>query len=175
MPTKLLATCWTHTGDALPMPGRHLSPLDLRARAEAVAAAGFTGIGFTIDDLGAAEVTYDLPDSRRICEDLGLIHLEVELLDNWWTSGVRRDQSDLKRQSLLHAAEVLGARQVEIGPDIEVVDGVVTPLTDFAHWASELHTLAAQAAEAGNPGGAGATAVLRHHRLPICCQARRHR
>ena len=149
MPTELLATCWTHTGDALPVPGRHLSPLDLRARAEAVAAAGFTGIGFTIDDLEAAKVNFDLPDVRRICEDLGLVHLEVELLENWWTSGIRREESDQKRRSLLNAAEVLGARQVKIGPDVEVVDGVVAPLTDVAHWATELHNLAAQAAEAG--------------------------
>ena len=55
MPTELLATCWTHAGDALPVAGRRLSPLDLRVRAEAVAAAGFTGIGFTIDDLDAAQ------------------------------------------------------------------------------------------------------------------------
>ena len=60
MPTQLLATCWTHAGDALPVAGRHLSPLDLRARAEAVAAAGFTGIGFTIDDLEAAAGSYGL-------------------------------------------------------------------------------------------------------------------
>ena len=59
MPTELLATCWTHAGDAMPVPGRHLSPVDLRARAEAVAAAGFTGIGFTIDDLDAAKATYE--------------------------------------------------------------------------------------------------------------------
>ena len=149
MPTELLATCWTHTGDALPVPGRHLSPLNLRARAEAVAAAGFTGIGFTIDDLEAAQVTFDLPDVRRICEDLGLVHLEVELLENWWTSGIRREESDRKRRSLLNAAEILGARQVKIGPDVEVVDGVVAPLTDVAHWATELHILAAQATEAG--------------------------
>ena len=97
MPTDLLATCWTHAGDALPVAGRQLSPLDLRARAEAVAAAGFTGIGFTIDDLEAAQATYDLPEVRRICDDLGLVHLEVELLENWWTTGARRRESDRTR------------------------------------------------------------------------------
>src|SRR3954451_15595972 len=55
---ELLATCWTHAGDAAPVAGRHLSPLNLGVRAEAVAAAGFTGIGFTIDDLAAAGATY---------------------------------------------------------------------------------------------------------------------
>jgi len=149
MPPELLATCWTHAGDAIPVAGRQLSPLDLRARAEAVAGAGFTGIGFTIDDLDAARATYDLPDVRRICEDLGLVHLEVELLENWWTSGMRRRESDRTRRSLLAAAEVLGARQIKIGPDVEGVDGAVPPLTDVAHWAAELHRLAGRAAEVG--------------------------
>lgn len=149
MPIELLATCWTHAGDAVPVAGRHLSPLDLRARAEAVAAAGFTGIGFTINDLEAATATYGLPQVKRICDDLGLVHLEVELLENWWTTGRRRRESDQTRMSLLTAAEVLGARQIKIGPDVEVVDGAVPPLADVAHWAAELHQLAVRAAEVG--------------------------
>ena len=149
MPPELLATCWTHAGDAVPVAGRHLSPVDLRARAEAAAAAGFTGIGFTIGDLQAAGPAYDLPEVRRICDDLGLVHLEVELLEDWWTTGGRRRESDETRRSLLAAAEVLGARQIKIGPDVEGVDGAVPPLADVAHWAAELHTLAGQAAEVG--------------------------
>jgi sugar phosphate isomerase/epimerase len=149
MPIELLATCWTHAGDAVPVAGRHLSRLDLRARAEAVAAAGFTGIGFTIDDLDAARATYGLSQVRRMCEDLGLVHLEVELLEHWWTTGSRRRESDQTRASLLAAAEILGARQIKIGPDVETVDGIVPPLADAAHWASELHQLAVQAADVG--------------------------
>lgn len=114
-----------------------------------MAAAGFTGIGFTIDDLEAAETTYGLPQVKRICDDLGLVHLEVELLENWWTTGRRRRESDQTRTSLLRAAEVLGARQIKIGPDVELVDGAVPALTDVAHWATELHQLAAQATEVG--------------------------
>jgi sugar phosphate isomerase/epimerase len=149
MPVELLATCWTHAGDALPVAGRQLSPLDLRTRAQAVAAAGFTGIGFTINDLEAAKATYGLAQVKRICDDLGLTHLEVELLENWWTTGSRRQESDKTRRSLLAAAEVLGARQIKVGPDVEVVDGVVPPLADVDQWASELHQLAVQAAEVG--------------------------
>jgi sugar phosphate isomerase/epimerase len=149
MPTELLATCWTHAGDAVPVAGRHLSPFDLRARAEAVAAAGFTGIGFTINDLEAAKATYGWSQVKRICDDLGLIHLEVELLEDWWTTGSRRQESDRTRMSLLTAADVLGAQQIKIGPDVEVVDGAVPPLTDVDHWAAELHQLAVQAAEVG--------------------------
>lgn len=149
MPIELLATCWTHAGDAVPVAGSHLSPLDLRARAEAVAAAGFTGIGFTINDLEAAKTSYGLPQVKRICNELGLVHLEVELLENWWTTGRRRRESDQTRMSLLTAAEVLGARQIKIGPDVGALDGAVPPLADVARWAAELHLLAVQATEFG--------------------------
>jgi sugar phosphate isomerase/epimerase len=149
MPIELLATCWTHAGDALPVAGRHLSPVDLRSRAEAVAAAGFTGIGFTINDLEAAKATYGLPEVRRICIDLGLVHLEVELLEDWWTTGPRRQASDQIRTSLLKAAEVLGARHIKIGPQVEVVEGAVPPLADLGHWAAELKQLARQATDVG--------------------------
>ncbi|HLN75997.1 MAG TPA: TIM barrel protein [Nocardioidaceae bacterium] len=149
MPTELLATCWTHAGDAMPVDGHHLSPVDLRVRAEAVAAAGFTGIGFTIGDLDAALATHGLPQIRQICDDLGLVHREVELLEDWWTTGALRRASDQVRASLLNAAAALGARTVKIGPDVRAVDGVVPPLTDVEHWAAELHQLAVEAAEAG--------------------------
>ena len=149
MPPELLATCWTHAGDAMPVVGRHLSPLDLRARAQAVAAAGFTGIGFTIDDLDAGKTDHGLPQVKQICDDLGLVHLEVELLEHWWTTDDRRRESDRKRATLLAAASALGARQIKIGPDVETVDGRVPPLADVGHRAAELHQLAAQAAEVG--------------------------
>jgi sugar phosphate isomerase/epimerase len=73
----------------------------------------------------------------------------VELLESWWTTGTRRRESDRTRRSLLHAAEVLGARQIKIGPDVGALDGRVPPLADADHWAAELHRLAAQAAEVG--------------------------
>jgi sugar phosphate isomerase/epimerase len=149
MPPELLATCWTHAGEAIPVAGRHLSPLDLRVRAEAVAAAGFTGIGFTLQDLEAARGTYGLTQVKRLCDDLGLVHREVELLESWWATGSSRRESDRTRRSLLHAAEALGARQIKIAPDVETVDGAVPPLVDLDHWASELHQLAGQATEAG--------------------------
>ncbi len=145
MSTELLATCWTHAGDSLPVNGHRLSPLDLRVRAEAVAAAGFTGIGFTIDDLEAARPTYDLAQVKRICDDLGLVHVEVELLENWWTTGDARRESDRTRSSLLNAAEVLGARQIKIGPDVQAV----APLEVVELWAGELHHLAVQAEGVG--------------------------
>jgi sugar phosphate isomerase/epimerase len=150
MSVELVATCWTHAGDALPVPGHHLSPVDLPTRAEAASAAGFTGIGFTIDDLAAAEATCGLSQVRQMCDDLGLVHREVELLENWWATSSRRPASDRTWRSLLAAAETLGARHIKIGPDVEVVDSAVPPLQDIASWAADLHHLAAQAAEVGS-------------------------
>ncbi len=146
---ELLATCWTHAGQALPIDGRHLSPLPLRARAEAAARAGFTGIGFTIDDLDAAAPALTLSDVRRLCDDLGLVHTEVELLADWWATGDRRARSDEKRARLLHAASVLCARQIKIAPDAPT-DPMTRPVpVDRDRWAAELHNLARQAADSG--------------------------
>ena len=150
MTVELLATCWTHAGDAVPVPGRRLSPLDLRARAEAVAAAGFTGIGFTIDDLEPPTPTYDLRQVKQICDDLGLVaprgRAARELVDHRRTSAGSRTG---RGRRCCRPPRFSAARQVKIGPDVQVVDGVVPPLADVAHWADELHQLAAQAAGVG--------------------------
>ena len=145
--TELLATCWTHAGDSLPIAGRDLSPYDVRTRAEAVTRAGFTGIGFTIEDLRASSLS--LADIKGICEDLGLVHTEVELLGDWWTSGERRQRSDAQRVDLLNAATALGARQIKIGPDTSTDPSTTPELLDRDRWAAELHDLAEQAADAG--------------------------
>jgi sugar phosphate isomerase/epimerase len=147
--TDLLATCWTHAGDAFPVPGHDLSPLPLRERAEAVARAGYVGIGFTIEDLLMARQDQSYAEIRTMLDDLGLHFTEVEFLLDWWTVGPRREHSDLRRGQLFEAAEALGARHVKIGPDIDIPGtGVVADL-EMDHWAAELHTLAQQAADHG--------------------------
>jgi sugar phosphate isomerase/epimerase len=147
VPVELLATCWTHSG-ALPLPGEHLSSYDLRRRAEAVARAGFTGIGVTIGDLEAA--TLSLTEFALLLDDLGIVHREVELLEDWWTTGARRRESDAVRGRLLHAAEILGARSIKVGPDVVLDDSPMPPPVDVPHWAAELHRLAGQAADVGS-------------------------
>ncbi|MCM0618682.1 sugar phosphate isomerase/epimerase family protein [Nocardioides bruguierae] len=138
-----LATCWSHTGDAQPGPGgRHLSPLDLRTRAEAAAGAGFTGIGFTIEDLQASPLS--LEEVGAMLDDLGLVHREVELVEDWWTTGELRRASDATRAALVEAAGVLGAVSVKAGPAVGDLSGSIPELLDpdeVAHWAEELHRL----------------------------------
>ncbi|BCL32306.1 sugar phosphate isomerase/epimerase family protein [Streptomyces aurantiacus] len=135
----LLATCWTTAGDAAPGQPDLRSPLTLRERVEAAGAAGFKGFGLLHEDLVEAERTYGLSGVRSLFEDNGLVHLELELLVDWWADGPRRAASDAVRLDLLRTAEALGARHLKIGPDVE--DRPWEP----DHWAEEFATLASQA------------------------------
>jgi sugar phosphate isomerase/epimerase len=143
----LLATCWTTAGDAAPLRGDERSPVPLRERIEAAAAAGFRGMGLLHQDLATAEREYGMAGIRSMLEDNGVIHLELELLTNWWTDGPLRRESDRVRGKLLSAAEALGARHIKIGPDV----------SDFTwnhdRWVTEFAALAAKAQEAGTKVG----------------------
>ncbi|MEU9960565.1 sugar phosphate isomerase/epimerase [Streptomyces sp. NPDC050982] len=135
----LLATCWTTAGDVAPGQPDGRSPLTLRERVEAASAAGFKGFGLLHADLVEAERTYGLSGVRSLFEDNGLVHLELELLVDWWADGPRRAASDAVRLDLLRTAEALGAHHLKIGPDVE------DRPWELDHWAEEFATLAAQA------------------------------
>ncbi|EFL20583.1 sugar phosphate isomerase/epimerase [Streptomyces himastatinicus ATCC 53653] len=135
----LLATCWTTAGDAAPGRDDQRSPLTLRERAEAAGAAGFTGFGLLYADLVEAERAYGLAGIRSLLEDNGLVHLELELLVDWWADGPRRAASDAVRRDLLRTAEALGAHHIKIGPDVE------DRPWDPDAWAEEFAALAAEA------------------------------
>ncbi|MEU9154848.1 sugar phosphate isomerase/epimerase [Streptomyces sp. NPDC048417] len=135
----LLATCWTTAGDTAPDLDDKRSPLNLRERVEAAGAAGFKGFGLLYSDLVEAEREYGLAGVRTLFEDNGLVHIELELLTDWWADGPRRSASDAVRQDLLRAAEALGARHLKIGPDVD------DQPWDLDVWAGEFAALAAQA------------------------------
>ncbi|MFD9186861.1 sugar phosphate isomerase/epimerase family protein [Streptomyces phaeochromogenes] len=135
----LLATCWTTAGDAAPGRPDQRSPLMLRERVEAAGSAGYRGFGLLYADLVEAERAYGLPGIRSLFEDNGLVHIELELLTDWWADGAPRAASDVVRLELLRAAEALGARHLKIGPDVE------DRPWELDLWAEEFATLAAQA------------------------------
>jgi sugar phosphate isomerase/epimerase len=143
----LLATCWTTAGTAAPLRGDERSPLSLRERVEAAAAAGFRGFGLVYADLLVAQREYGTAGIRSLLSDNGMVHLELELLTDWWTDGRRRQASDAVRRDLLSAAEALGARHIKIGPD------VADDPWDHEHWAAELAALARDAEQAGTRVG----------------------
>ncbi|GAB94668.1 sugar phosphate isomerase/epimerase [Kineosphaera limosa] len=140
---SLLATCWSSAGDAASDRADLRSPVPLRQRVEAAAAAGFTGFGLLSADLPAAEAEYGLSGIRSLLADNGIVDLELEDIPRWWDDGPARAESDRVRHSLLRAAEALGARHLKVTPD-----GANEPW-DRGHWAAKFAELAEQAAGVG--------------------------
>jgi len=141
---RLLATCWTTAGAANPLPGDQRSPVPIRERVEAAAAAGFQGIGLLHADLVPALDRYGVRGLRALLDDNGIVDLELELITDWWATG---EQSVRVRRDLLSAAEALGARHIKAAPD--VADGP----WERDHWVTAFAALAADAAEAGTRVG----------------------
>ncbi|WP_299444854.1 sugar phosphate isomerase/epimerase [uncultured Phycicoccus sp.] len=140
---ELLATCWSSAGDAASDRVDLRSPIPLRERVEAAAAAGFTGFGLLSADLPAAVARYGLPGIRTLLADHGIVHLELEGIPDWWDDGPRRAASDRVRTLMLEAAEALGARHLKVTPD-----GEDRPW-DRGLWAARFAELAAQAEGVG--------------------------
>ena len=136
---RLLATCWSSAGDAASDRADLRSPVPLRDRIEAAAAAGFTGFGLLSADLPEAERAYGLAGIRSMLADNGMVDLELEDIPYWWDDGPRKRDSDRVRRSLLSAAEALGARHIKVTPD-----GRNQPW-EREHWAAKFAELAAQA------------------------------
>jgi sugar phosphate isomerase/epimerase len=88
---------------------------DFRKRVETAARAGFKGMGLWHADLAEIRKTYSFQDMKKILSDNGIVHIEVEWLLDWFTTGARRAASDETRKLLLDAAETLGARHIKIG------------------------------------------------------------
>ncbi len=115
---KLLASYFTIAGDVMPMTGNTVSPIDLKVRADAVARAGFYGMGIITDDLAANVDRYGYDGVAKIIADSGLKCIEFEVLLDWFADGERRAASDRDRAFLMEAAERLGAYQIKVGGDI---------------------------------------------------------
>ncbi len=112
---ELLASYWTIAGGALPHTDREYSPFDFKARAEAIARAGFKGMGIWHSDLAHILERRSLKEMKQILDGNGLKHLELEFLGDWFTVGEEKRESDVRKKMLMEAAEVLGARHIKVG------------------------------------------------------------
>ncbi len=108
---EFLAACWTSAGDAGPFSATVTSPIDIRTRIETVAACGYTGFGLTWEDLVVARDTIGLPAVAALLRDNGITTVQLERINDWWTSGEQRQASDEIRRILFDAAPILGRRQ----------------------------------------------------------------
>jgi sugar phosphate isomerase/epimerase len=112
---ELIGSYWTFAGGAVPHTDREFATFDFRARAEALAKAGFSGMGLWHADLEKCLEKYTLKEMRSIFRDNGLKHVELEFLTDWFMDGEKKKASDQRKRLLLTAAEALGARHVKVG------------------------------------------------------------
>jgi sugar phosphate isomerase/epimerase len=140
---ETLATCWTTGGDVMPSRTGPASPVGIRERVEAAGAAGFTGFGIGHADIVTVRDTVGLRDFAGLLRENGITHLELEYIDDWWTGGERRTESDRVRADLLGVASLVPVRHIKIGA------GRPDDPADLGRMTAELAVLARQAADAG--------------------------
>jgi len=104
---------WTTAGV---FPGQgEISRFDFRDRVEASAKAGFKGIGIWHTDLEHILQYRTLKEMKRILDDNGIKHVELEFINDWFLDGARKAESDSRKKRLFEASETLHAKHVKVG------------------------------------------------------------
>ncbi|MCW0212603.1 MAG: sugar phosphate isomerase/epimerase [Pseudonocardia sp.] len=140
----LVATSWTILGDVTPLDPSWVSPHPHAERIEILADLGWTGMGFTQDELALARDAGILKDLRRLLEAGGITHVEVEFLTDWWCDGEAGDASRRTLDVLLDAADELGAAFIKIGTAFQ------EPIPDLSPLVEPLRRLGETAAGRGH-------------------------
>jgi sugar phosphate isomerase/epimerase len=109
----LMNLFWTSAGV---FPGHgEISRFDFKDRVQAAARAGFKGIGIWHTDLEHTLQYITLKEMKRILDDNGIEHIELEFLTDWFLDGVRKSESDSRKRRLFEASEGLHAKHVKVG------------------------------------------------------------
>ena len=111
---ELTAAYWTLSG-CFPGVEPEYSRFDFEERVKAASRAGFKGLGIWHADLDHILKKRTLKEMKGILSDNGIMYLDVEFLTDWFLDGERKKKSDVQKQKLLAAAEVLGATQIKVG------------------------------------------------------------
>jgi sugar phosphate isomerase/epimerase len=112
---ELIASYWTLAGGAEPHTDHEYSLFDFKDRVEACAKVGFKGVGIWHADLVHTLKRRPMTEIKRILDDNGMKHVELEFLSDWFLTGERKKRSDIVKNKLLTAASVLGARHIKVG------------------------------------------------------------
>lgn len=139
---RLIATCWTSAGDALPGAADERSPFEPLERVRAIAEAGWSGYGFAHHDLAYVRDTIGFQELKSVSDELGLGHIEIELASDWWLED--RSTWEATWQLLLEAATHLEATHIKVGTafgsPVEDLDFLVAPMRDLAEQAEQAGT-----------------------------------
>lgn len=125
---ELIASYFTIAGDVYPFGPTEISPFPFKDRVEALAHAGWKGMGLILADLKATAAGISLAEMRHILDANDMKYVEMEFVVDWFRDGERRKKSDRFRHEILEMAGKLRARDVKIAPGLGV---------DIAHPAPE--------------------------------------
>ena len=113
-PTPLVASYWTTAG-GVPGLGPGHSRFSFLERVAAAEEAGFTGMGLLDSDLQHILAALSLSECKRILNDHGMVHIELEFLVDWFLTGEKRQVADQRRDFLLEVADVLEPKVLKVG------------------------------------------------------------
>lgn len=143
MTSELIATCWTSAGDTSPLDEDVRSPESFQHRVEAVAGAGYVGLGFVLPDLEAAEQRFGIDTMRAILRDNGIRRLEVEFLSGWWNDEDADPVAAADLNRMLYFVEQLGGTTLKIAPEETGAEW------HLERWAERFRSVASKAADLG--------------------------
>jgi sugar phosphate isomerase/epimerase len=114
---ELLDLYWTSAGPADVHVGREWSTFEWADRCSQAARVGFRGLGLWHADIEHQLETRTLAEMKRIFDDAGLIHLQVEFLADFFVEpGLQaRTDSDLRRELLFDTAATFDAHHIKVG------------------------------------------------------------
>jgi sugar phosphate isomerase/epimerase len=142
---ELLASYWTLAGGAEPHTDHEYSLFDFKDRVEACAKVGFKGVGIWHADLLYTLKRRPLSEIKRILDDNGMKHIELEFIGDWFLTGEKKKKSDQVKQDLLMAAQALGARHIKVGdffhtdtPMPQVIESFAALCSDAAGYGTRI-------------------------------------
>jgi sugar phosphate isomerase/epimerase len=114
---ELVALYWTVSGPVEVHVGREWSLFDWADRCAEARRVGFSGIGIWHADLQHVLETRSLAEMKKVFDDNGLRHLELEFIMDWFLDpgDPRREASDEIRELLFRAAGELEAHHIKVG------------------------------------------------------------
>ena len=136
---ELVGLYWTLSGPVEVHVGREWSLYDWADRCAEARKVGFSGIGLWHADLEHVLESRSLAEMKRVFDDNGLEHVELEFLMNWFLDpgDERRTASDETRELLFRAAAELDAHHIKVG-NIPGVPAELPQLTErFAEVCAE--------------------------------------
>lgn len=130
---ELLGSYWTIAGGgAEPHTDHEYCPWDLKDRAEALGRAGFKGMGIWHADLEHTLKTRSLKDMKKILDDNGIKHIELEFLQGWFADGEEKKASDIDRRKFFEAADVLRPHHIKVGSFVKTSASMQKMTDSFA-------------------------------------------